>query len=134
MKSKQNMEKCNLSRSDSWNKAHCIPLRFVDHHRRRNSWTVTRKASQDSNMSSSRNGKIIIRPQKNYVFSPRNDSQGSNSTQSTNTWRMSRSIVSGDFNNSIARTGSGYSDKFSALTQVSIFPFLSSLPKWQKYF
>lgn len=89
------------SRSDSWNKAHCIPLRFVDHHRRRNSWTVTRKASQDSNMSSSRN-----------------DSQGSNSTQSTNTWRMSRSIVSGDFNNSIARTGSGYSDKFSALTQA----------------
>ena len=71
---------------------------------------------------------------KNYVFSPRNDSQGSNSTQSTNTWRMSRSIVSGDFNNSIARTGSGYSDKFSALTQVSIFPFFSSLPKWQKYF
>ena len=64
MKSKQNMEKCNLSRSDSWNKAHCIPLRFVDHHRRRNSWTVTRKASQDSNMSSSRNGKIIIRPKK----------------------------------------------------------------------
>ena len=89
------------SRSDSWNKAHCIPLRFVDHHRRRNSWTVTRKASQDSNMSSSRN-----------------DSQGSNSTQSTNTWRMSR--TSQDFNNSIARTGSGYSDKFSALTQAKV--------------
>ena len=56
---------------------------------------------------------------KIYVYPRRNDSQGSNSTQSTNTWRMSRSIVSGDFNNSIARTGSGYSDKFSALTQVT---------------
>ena len=55
---------------------------------------------------------------KVQYFLHRNDSQGSNSTQSTNTWRMSRSIVSGDFNNSIARTGSGYSDKFSALTQV----------------
>merc|ERR1719367_1838777 len=98
--SEASSENFSSSRSDSWNKAHCIPLRFVDHHRRRNSWTVTRKASQDSNMSSSRN-----------------DSQGSNSTQSTNTWRMSRSIVSRDFNNSIARTGSGYSDKFSALTQ-----------------
>ena len=54
-----------------------------------------------------------------YDYPRRNDSQGSNSTQSTNTWRMSRSIVSGDFNNSIARTGSGYSDKFSALTQVT---------------
>ena len=54
-----------------------------------------------------------------YDHPRRNDSQGSNSTQSTNTWRMSRSIVSGDFNNSIARTGSGYSDKFSALTQVT---------------
>ena len=97
--SEASSENFSSSRSDSWNKAHCIPLRFVDHHRRRNSWTVTRKASQDSNMSSSRN-----------------DSQGSNSTQSTNTWRMSR--TSQDFNNSIARTGSGYSDaggKFSAL-------------------
>ena len=56
---------------------------------------------------------------KIYDNPRRNDSQGSNSTQSTNTWRMSRSIVSGDFNNSIARTGSGYSDKFSALTQVT---------------
>ena len=54
-----------------------------------------------------------------YDYLRRNDSQGSNLTQSTNTWRMSRSIVSGDFNNSIARTGSGYSDKFSALTQVT---------------
>ena len=65
----------------------------------------------------------------------RNDSQGSNSTQSTNTWRMSRSIVSGDFNNSIARTGSGYSDKFSALTQVSIFAsFCDCNNQCQKYY
>ena len=70
-----------------------MPLRFVDHHRRRNSWTVTRKPSQDSNLSSSRN-----------------DSAASNSTQSTNTWRMSRSSVSSDISNSIGRTGSGYSD------------------------
>jgi hypothetical protein len=99
--SEASSENFSSSRSDSWNKAHCIPLRFVDHHRRRNSWTVTRKASQDSNMSSSKN-----------------DSQGSNSTQSTNTWRMSQSIVSGDFNNSIARTGSGYSNKFSTLDKA----------------
>ena len=68
--------KISLFRSDSWNKAHCIPLRFVDHHRRRNSWTVTRKASQDSNMSSSRNGKIIIRPKKIMFSLPGTTARG----------------------------------------------------------
>ncbi len=68
------------SRSDSWrHHGHCIPgLRLGGvgggghggRHRRRNSWTVTRKPSQDSQMSSSRND--------------------SASSQSTNTWRMSR--------------------------------------------
>ena len=96
------------SRSDSIKHGHCMPLRFVvNHPRRRNSWTVTRKTSQDSNLSSSRN-----------------DSAASNSTQSTNTWRMSHSSVSSDLNNSMARTGSGYSDrsgngsKFEALSRA----------------
>lgn len=85
------------SRSDSWKQGRCIPLRLMDHHRRRNSWTVTRKPSQDSNLSSSRN-----------------DSAASNSTQSTNTWRMSRSSVSSSVaGDSMARTGSGYSEKNS---------------------
>ena len=85
-----------------------MPLRFVvNHPRRRNSWTVTRKTSQDSNLSSSRN-----------------DSAASNSTQSTNTWRMSHSSVSSELSNSIARTGSGYSErsgnggKFEALARA----------------
>ena len=90
-------ENFSSSRSDSWKHGHCMPLRFVDHHRRRNSWTVTRKPSQDSNLSSSRN-----------------DSAGSNSTQSTNTWRMSRSSVSSELNNSVGRTGSGQSASSSA--------------------
>merc|ERR1719481_346606 len=100
-------ENFSSSRSDSWKQGHCMPLRFVDHHRRRNSWTVTRKPSQDSNLSSSRN-----------------DSAASNSTQSTNTWRMSRSSVSSEMSNSIGRTGSGYSDrsangsKFDALARA----------------
>nr|XP_040567878.1 leucine-rich repeat-containing G-protein coupled receptor 5-like isoform X2 [Lepeophtheirus salmonis] len=64
------------SRSDSWKIHGRIRL---DHshrpnYRRRNSWTVTRKPSQDSNNS-------------------RIDSASSNST---NTWRMSRSSVSSD--------------------------------------
>ena len=59
-------------------------------YRRRNSWTVTRKPSQDSQMSSSRN-----------------DSASSNST---NTFRMSRSSMSSN-EHSIARTGSNYSSK-----------------------
>ena len=76
------------SRSDSWR--HGIPGLHNDRHyrhRRRNSWTVTRKPSQDSQMSSSRN-----------------DSASSNST---NTWRMSRSSVSSEMSNSIGRVGSG---------------------------
>merc|ERR1712223_1835793 len=70
------------SRSDSWRHGgrHCV--QGLQHgpghhyrHRRRNSWTVTRKPSQDSQLSSSRN-----------------DSSSMNSN-STNTWRMSRSSV-----------------------------------------
>ena len=54
----------------------------------------------------------------------RNDSAASNSTQSTNTWRMSHSSVSSELSNSIARTGSGHSDrqgngsKFDALSRA----------------
>lgn len=69
------------SRSDSWRQAtphHCgIPLRLLDPRRRHTSWLITRKTSQDSNLSSSRN-----------------DSSGSNNTTqttaSTSTWRVSR--------------------------------------------
>ena len=53
-----------------------VPFLSFCRHRRRNSWTVTRKPSQDSQLSSSRN-----------------DSASSNST---NTWRMSRSSVSSE--------------------------------------
>ncbi|TRY73241.1 hypothetical protein TCAL_02569 [Tigriopus californicus] len=88
------------SRSDSWrNHGQCIPgLRFggpsrYRQHRRRNSWTVTRKPSQDSQMSSSRND--------------------SGSSNSTNTWRMSRSSVSSEMSNSLARTGSSKTDTSS---------------------
>lgn len=70
------------SRSDSWRQGtphHCgIPLRLLDPRRRHTSWLITRKTSQDSNLSSSRN-----------------DSSGSNNTTattaSTSTWRISRS-------------------------------------------
>jgi len=87
------------SRSDSWKQGHPIPLRLMDHHRRRNSWTVTRKPSQESNLSSSRN-----------------DSAATNSTNassSTNTWMMSRqgssvSSSTASASDSLARRGSGY--------------------------
>ena len=85
------------SRSDSWRLGHLPPGMIIKgrhhhhhHHKRRNSWTVTRKPSQDSQMSSSRN-----------------DSASSNST---NTWRISRSSMSSN-DNSLARTGSNYSSK-----------------------
>ncbi|CAG7786862.1 unnamed protein product [Allacma fusca] len=66
------------SRSDSWRiQARCgIPLRLLEP-RRRNSWAVTRKPSQDSNLSSSRN-------------------DSSATSNSTATWRLSRSSVSSD--------------------------------------
>jgi len=108
-------ENFSSSRSDSWKQGHCMPLRFVDHHRRRNSWTVTRKPSQDSNLSSSRN-----------------DSAASNSTQSTNTWRMSRSSVSSDISNSIGRTGSGYSDKSGTAHGSSKFTALARAQALQR--
>lgn len=58
------------SRSDSWRTYGRAP----PPPRRAASWLVARKTSQDSNLSSSRN-----------------DSSGSNATQSTGTWRTSRS-------------------------------------------
>lgn len=66
------------SRSDSWRHGpphHCsIPLRILETRRRHSSWLVTRKTSQDSNLSSSRN-----------------DSSASATTASTSTFRLSRS-------------------------------------------
>ncbi|XP_072757310.1 thyrotropin receptor isoform X2 [Anoplolepis gracilipes] len=72
-------ENFSSSRSDSWRQAHhCgIPLRLLDPKRRASSWLITRKPSQDSNLSSSRN-----------------DSSGSATTASTSTWRISRSSAS----------------------------------------
>ncbi|XP_034240165.1 leucine-rich repeat-containing G-protein coupled receptor 5 [Thrips palmi] len=75
-------ENFSSSRSDSWrqHQHHCgIPMRLLDPKRRASSWLVTRKTSQDSNLSSSRN-----------------DSSGSATTASTSTWRMSRSSASSD--------------------------------------
>lgn len=66
------------SRSDSWRHGpphHCsIPLRILESRRRHSSWLITRKTSQDSNLSSSRN-----------------DSSASATTASTSTFRLSRS-------------------------------------------
>lgn len=70
-------ENFSSSRSDSWRHGpphHCIPLRILDPRRRHSSWLITRKTSQDSNLSSSRN-----------------DSSASATTASTSTFRMSRS-------------------------------------------
>jgi len=70
-------ENFSSSRSDSWRLPHhhCgIPLRILDPRRRHTSWLITRKTSQDSNLSSSRN-----------------DSSISATTASTSTFRMSRS-------------------------------------------
>ncbi|OXA63321.1 Leucine-rich repeat-containing G-protein coupled receptor 5 [Folsomia candida] len=69
------------SRSDSWrvqNRSCGLPLRLLEP-RRRNSWAVTRKPSQESNLSSSRN-------------------DSSATSNSTATWRLSRSSVSSDAN------------------------------------
>ncbi|KAG8267744.1 protein-hormone receptor activity protein [Homalodisca vitripennis] len=73
-------ENFSSSRSDSWrqNHHHCgIPMRLLDPKRRASSWIVTRKTSQDSNLSSSRN-----------------DSSGSATTASTTMSRVSRSSAS----------------------------------------
>lgn len=72
------------SRSDSWRQHHpCgIPLRLLDPRRRHTSWLITRKTSQDSNLSSS----------------SRNDSSGSNNTTQTtasSTWKLSKSSAIG---------------------------------------
>ncbi|KAL0129805.1 hypothetical protein PUN28_001809 [Cardiocondyla obscurior] len=76
-------ENFSSSRSDSWRQTHhCgIPLRLLDPKRRTSSWLITRKSSQDSNLSSSRN-----------------DSSGSATTASTSTWRISRSSASLEIN------------------------------------
>ncbi|KAG8227468.1 hypothetical protein J437_LFUL011634 [Ladona fulva] len=71
-------ENFSSSRSDSWRQNNCgLPLRLLDP-KKRSSWLVTRKTSQDSNLSSSRN-----------------DSSGTATSASTATWRMSRSSASG---------------------------------------
>ncbi|XP_034948916.1 lutropin-choriogonadotropic hormone receptor isoform X2 [Chelonus insularis] len=74
-------ENFSSSRSDSWRQAHhCgIPLRLLDPKKRGSSWLITRKPSQDSNLSTSRN-----------------DSSGSGTTASTSTWKTSRSSASLD--------------------------------------
>lgn len=74
-------ENFSSSRSDSWRQNHhCgIPMRLLDPKRRASSWIVTRKTSQDSNLSSSRN-----------------DSSGSATTASTTMSRVSRSSASSD--------------------------------------
>lgn len=75
-------ENYSSSRSDSWRQTHhhCgIPMRLLDPKRRALSWVVTRKTSQDSNLSSSRN-----------------DSSGSGNTASTSLSRISRSSASSE--------------------------------------
>ncbi|KAE8747461.1 Bursicon Receptor [Frankliniella occidentalis] len=84
-------ENFSSSRSDSWrqHQHHCgIPMRLLDPKRRASSWLVTRKTSQDSNLSSSRN-----------------DSSGSATTASTSTWRMSRSSASSDVRGPLGALG-----------------------------
>lgn len=102
-------ENFSSSRSDSWrqNHHHCgIPLRLLDPKRRGSSWLVTRKTSQDSNLSSSRN-----------------DSSGSATTASTSTWRMSRSSASSDIRTTVvsvpAETSSTRSRSKPRLTRQS---------------
>uniref|UniRef100_T1IXW6 G-protein coupled receptors family 1 profile domain-containing protein n=1 Tax=Strigamia maritima TaxID=126957 RepID=T1IXW6_STRMM len=76
-------ENFSSSRSDSWKQqhlrrdlAHGPAARLLDK-RRRNSWSINRKPSQESNLSNSRN-------------------DSSATTASTSTWRVSRSSVSSD--------------------------------------
>ncbi|XP_065584222.1 lutropin-choriogonadotropic hormone receptor-like isoform X2 [Artemia franciscana] len=71
------------SRSDSVKQQGCVPLSFG---RRRNSWTVTRKPSQDSSLSNSRNDSST--------------SGMTNSTSAGSNWR-SRSSVSSDVGSSL---------------------------------
>ena len=82
------------SRSDSLRAQNGVH-RFVPN-RRRNSWTVTRKPSQDSNLSSSRNDSSAT--------------AGSNTTQS---WRLSRSSVSSDMSSTALQRGQGSLHKSS---------------------
>lgn len=89
-------ENYTSSRSGSWRNGppnhYCgIQLRKLDPRWRHSSWLITRKTSQDSNLSSSRN-----------------DSSGSNTTQSTSTWRMSHTRSSAGVSSSIPPLGSSF--------------------------
>lgn len=104
-------ENFSSSRSDSWRQNHhhhCgIPLRLLDPKRRASSWLVTRKTSQDSNLSSSRN-----------------DSSGSATTASTSTWRMSRSSASSDVRTATAAAAASA----TATTMAATVPISEAAP------
>ncbi|XP_042229010.1 leucine-rich repeat-containing G-protein coupled receptor 5-like isoform X2 [Homarus americanus] len=83
-------ETYSSSWSDTWRRGHAaMSLRILDR-RHHNSWYLSRKPSQESNLSSSRN-------------------DSSATTASTSTWRISRSSVSSDISSSGSR-GVGKSD------------------------
>ncbi|XP_045593911.2 leucine-rich repeat-containing G-protein coupled receptor 5 isoform X1 [Procambarus clarkii] len=83
-------ETYSSSWSDTWRRGQAaMSLRILDR-RRHNSWYLTRKPSQESNLSSSRN-------------------DSSATTASTSTWRISRSSVSSDISSSGSR-GVGKND------------------------
>ncbi|KAK4296827.1 hypothetical protein Pmani_030718 [Petrolisthes manimaculis] len=90
VKSKSKHEACvssetySCSWSDTWRRGHAVmSLRLLDR-RHHSSWYLSRKPSQDSNLSSSRN-------------------DSSATTASTSTWRISRSSVSSDISSSGSR-------------------------------
>lgn len=77
-------ETYSSSWSDTWRRGQAVmSLRLLDR-RRHNSWYLSRKPSQESNLSSSRN-------------------DSSATTASTSTWRISRSSVSSDISSSGSR-------------------------------
>ncbi|RZF37364.1 hypothetical protein LSTR_LSTR010459 [Laodelphax striatellus] len=96
-------ENFSSSRSDSWrqNHHHCgIPMRLLDPKRRASSWIVTRKTSQDSNLSSSRN-----------------DSSGSATTASTTLSRVSRSSASSGMSELTGRSSKPRLTRQAAVTE-----------------
>nr|XP_053635803.1 leucine-rich repeat-containing G-protein coupled receptor 5-like [Cherax quadricarinatus] len=93
-------ETYSSSWSDTWRRGQAaMSLRILDR-RRRNSWYLTRKPSQESNLSSSRN-------------------DSSATTASTSTWRISRSSVSSDISSSGSR-GVGKTDAAPTLRLGSL--------------
>ncbi|XP_018027007.1 leucine-rich repeat-containing G-protein coupled receptor 5A-like isoform X2 [Hyalella azteca] len=75
---------CSSPYSDNWKRGRMpLSLRLLDR-RRNSSWYLTRKPSQESNLSSSRN-------------------DSSATTASTSTWRISRSSVSSDISSGASR-------------------------------